>query len=152
MPVLKLYEQADPRRVLETRALRGGALTVGRDPGPFGWSLRDPERAISRSHFEIREAEGRVTVRDLSTNGLSLAGRRTPLPPGEEVDVELGEVLRGADDSGITARMDYRYPPGAVRRLDDTLLASFGQRYVDLHGNADRRTALTTRLQRLADG
>jgi hypothetical protein len=66
--------------------------------------------------------------------------------------VELGEVLRGADDSGITARMDYRYPPGAVRRLDDTLLAGFGQRYVDLHGNADRRTALTTRLQRLAGG
>jgi ppGpp synthetase/RelA/SpoT-type nucleotidyltranferase len=64
--------------------------------------------------------------------------------------VELSEVLRGADDSGITARMDYRYPPGAVRRLDDTLLAGFGQRYVDLHGNADRRTALTTRLQRLA--
>jgi hypothetical protein len=63
--------------------------------------------------------------------------------------VELGEVLRGVDDSGITARMDYRYPPGAVRRLDDTLLAGFGQRYVDLHGNADRRTALTTRLQRL---
>ncbi|WP_029431864.1 DUF429 domain-containing protein [Blastococcus sp. URHD0036] len=66
--------------------------------------------------------------------------------------VELGEVLRGVDDSGITARMDYRYPPGAVRRLDDALLASFGQRYVDLHGNADRRTALTTRLQRLAGG
>ncbi len=66
--------------------------------------------------------------------------------------MELGEVLRGADDSGIPARMDYRYPPGAVRRLDDTLLAGFGQRYVDLHGNADRRTALTTRLQRLAGG
>ncbi|MGY1754861.1 DUF429 domain-containing protein [Blastococcus sp. SYSU D01042] len=63
--------------------------------------------------------------------------------------VELGEVLRGVDDRGITARMDYRYPPGAVRRLDDTLLAGFGQRYVDLHGNADRRPALTTRLQRL---
>lgn len=31
--------------------------------------------------------------------------------------VELGEVLRGVDDSGISARMDYRYPPGAVRRL-----------------------------------
>lgn len=110
MPVLKLYEQADPRRVLETRALRGGALTVGRDPGPFGWSLRDPERAISRSHFEIREAEGRVTVRDLSTNGLSLAGRRTPLPPGEEVGVELGEVLRLGRLSILVAADDAAAP------------------------------------------
>ena len=41
--------------------------------------------------------------------------------------VELGEVLRGADDSGIAARMDYRYPPGAVRRLDDALLLDFGR-------------------------
>ena len=63
--------------------------------------------------------------------------------------VELGEVLRSADDAAIAVRMDYRYPPGAVRRLDDALLAGFGQRYVDLHGNADRRTALAARLQRL---
>ena len=28
------------------------------------------------------------------------------------------------------ARMDYRYPPGAVRRLDDALLSAFGERYV----------------------
>ena len=32
--------------------------------------------------------------------------------------------------------MGYRYPPGAVRRLDDALLAVFGERYVALHGNA----------------
>ncbi|MPQ96508.1 DUF429 domain-containing protein [Modestobacter sp. I12A-02628] len=63
--------------------------------------------------------------------------------------VELGEVLRSADDDAIAGRMDYRYPPGAVRRLDDALLAGFGQRYVDLHGNADRRAALSTRLARL---
>ena len=43
---------------------------------------------------------------------------------------ELGEVLRGADDGGIQRRMGYRYPPGAVRRLDDALLAGFGERYV----------------------
>ena len=35
--------------------------------------------------------------------------------------------------------MDYRYPPGAVRRLDDALLSGFGERYVGLHGNAHRR-------------
>ena len=49
----------------------------------------------------------------------------------------------------ITARMDYRYPPGAVRRLDDALLAAFGERYVDLHGNAHRGDLLAARLARL---
>jgi hypothetical protein len=45
--------------------------------------------------------------------------------------------------------MDYRYPPGAVRRLDDSLLAIFGQRYVELHGNAHRVALLQARLDKL---
>jgi ppGpp synthetase/RelA/SpoT-type nucleotidyltranferase len=62
---------------------------------------------------------------------------------------ELGDVLRAADDDAIRDRMDYRYPPGAVRRLDDALLATYGVRYVDLHGNAHRVAALRTRLEKL---
>ncbi len=65
---------------------------------------------------------------------------------------ELGEVLRAADEDLIRDRMDYRYPPGAVRRLDDALLATYGERYVGLHGNAHRVAALRTRLDRLTDG
>ena len=38
------------------------------------------------------------------------------------------DVLRPVDSAAINARMDYRYPPGAVRRLDDALLAAFGER------------------------
>ena len=63
---------------------------------------------------------------------------------------ELGEVLRAGDPEAILERMDYRYPPGAVRRLDDALLAAYGARYVGLSGNAHRRAALTTRLEKLA--
>jgi ppGpp synthetase/RelA/SpoT-type nucleotidyltranferase len=62
---------------------------------------------------------------------------------------ELGEVLRATDEAGIRERMDYRYPPGAVRRLDDALLATYGAAYVDLHGNAHRVAALRTRLDKL---
>jgi len=62
---------------------------------------------------------------------------------------ELGEVLRATDETLISERMDYRYPPGAVRRLDDALLATFGTTYVELHGNAHRVAALRTRLDRL---
>lgn len=62
---------------------------------------------------------------------------------------ELGDTLRRTDEATISAAMDYRYPPGAVRRLDDALLASHGGRYLDLPGNSHRRDALAARLERL---
>jgi hypothetical protein len=62
---------------------------------------------------------------------------------------ELGDVLRPIDSAVLNERMEYRYPPGAVRRLDDALLAAFGERYVALHGNAHRESLLRTRLQKL---
>ncbi len=62
---------------------------------------------------------------------------------------ELAEVLRATDEEVIRDRMGYRYPPGAVRRLDDALLSQFGDRFVGLHGNAHRRDLLTARLERL---
>jgi len=63
---------------------------------------------------------------------------------------ELGEVLRAGDEEVIRTRMDYRYPPGAVRRLDDALLAAYGATYIGLPGNVHRRTGLETRLERLS--
>ncbi|MCY7395987.1 MAG: DUF429 domain-containing protein [Nocardioides sp.] len=63
---------------------------------------------------------------------------------------ELGDTLRRADEDAISTAMDYRYPPGAVRRLDDALLATHAQRYVGLHGNEHRRSALQARLERLS--
>ncbi|MDT5129290.1 MAG: hypothetical protein QOH54_4934, partial [Mycobacterium sp.] len=43
-----------------------------------------------------------------------------------------------------------RYPAGAVRRLDDALLARFGDRYVALTGNEHRVAQLQARLEKLA--
>jgi predicted RNase H-like nuclease/ppGpp synthetase/RelA/SpoT-type nucleotidyltranferase len=62
---------------------------------------------------------------------------------------ELGEALRPTDDLALNERMDYRYPPGAVRRLDDALLAAFGERYVALHGNEHRVPLLRQRLSKI---
>ena len=62
---------------------------------------------------------------------------------------ELAGLLTSVDTTAINARMGYRYPPGAVRRLDDALLAIFGTRYLGLHGNAHREALLRTRLERL---
>ncbi len=64
---------------------------------------------------------------------------------------QLAELLAEADSEGTMRAMGYRYPPGAARRLDDDLLAAFRERYVDLPGNADRRSALRGRLQRLPE-
>jgi ppGpp synthetase/RelA/SpoT-type nucleotidyltranferase len=62
---------------------------------------------------------------------------------------QLGETLAAVDGERLSARMDYRYPPGAVRRLDDALLFVFGTTYVDLPGNAHRAAALAARLERM---
>ncbi|ANH37664.1 GTP pyrophosphokinase YjbM [Nocardioides dokdonensis FR1436] len=64
---------------------------------------------------------------------------------------ELSEALVAVDEADINQRMDYRYPPGAVRRLDDALLASYAESYVELHGNAHRVDLLRARLAKLRD-
>ncbi|WP_310961827.1 GTP pyrophosphokinase [Nocardioides terrisoli] len=64
---------------------------------------------------------------------------------------ELGEVLEDVDSDALNSRMQYRYPPGAVRRLDDALLAAYGERYVGLHLNSHRVELLRHRLDRLRD-
>jgi ppGpp synthetase/RelA/SpoT-type nucleotidyltranferase len=61
----------------------------------------------------------------------------------------ISGLLSSIDLEGINARMGYRYPAGAVRRLDDALLAVYGSRYLALHGNAHREAALRTRLEKL---
>ena len=48
--------------------------------------------------------------------------------------------------------MDYRYPPGAVRRLDDALLWAYGDAYIELRGNALRGAALRARLEKMRGG
>lgn len=63
----------------------------------------------------------------------------------------LGEALRSVDEEALRERMGYRYPPGAVRRLDDALLWVYGERYVELRGNAHRAPALRARWARMQD-
>jgi predicted RNase H-like nuclease/ppGpp synthetase/RelA/SpoT-type nucleotidyltranferase len=62
---------------------------------------------------------------------------------------ELADLLGSVDTAAIHARMGYRQPTRAVRRLDDALLAVFGERYLGLHGNAHRLPLLTARLAKL---
>ncbi|WP_248579468.1 DUF429 domain-containing protein [Nocardioides sp. InS609-2] len=64
---------------------------------------------------------------------------------------ELAEVVRGVDSADLDRRMGYKSPTGAVRRLDDALLASYADAYVALHGNAHRTDRLRARLDKLTD-
>lgn len=61
----------------------------------------------------------------------------------------LTGVLDSVDTDEINRLMDYRYPPGAVRRLDDALLAVFDDRYIGLDGNAHRVALLQNRIAKL---
>lgn len=62
---------------------------------------------------------------------------------------ELEALLTSVDTDAVIAHMGYKHPTGAVRRLDDALLAIFGDQYVTLKENAHRVTALQKRLEKL---
>ncbi|HEU4336490.1 MAG TPA: (p)ppGpp synthetase [Nocardioides sp.] len=62
---------------------------------------------------------------------------------------DLADLLTSVDADAVIRRMGYRYPAGAVRRLDDALLAIFGEQYVTLEGNSHRVPLLRARLEKL---
>lgn len=125
-------------------------------------TIRDRLRSVPAERLEPHDDDPRIDARELAA---FLAGQyadagwsRTEhyawisgllLELGITSLDELGDVLRPAEGLHINERMEYRYPPGAVRRLDDALLAVFAERYVDLHGNAHRRPLLRQRLEKL---
>ena len=108
-----------------------------------------------------RPADQRAGARDVPRR------RSTPTPAGRTPTTTAGSpgcssssasprstsspaLLTSVDPDAIIRRMGYRYPAGAVRRLDDALLAIFGRQYVDLTGNAHRVPLLTARLEKLS--
>ncbi len=62
---------------------------------------------------------------------------------------ELAEVIRRIDTGALEAKLGYRQRTGAVRRLDDVLLAAYAERYVQLRGNSHRTALLTDRLSKM---
>lgn len=61
----------------------------------------------------------------------------------------LDTALSDTDTTAVNTALGYRYPAGAVRRLDDALLAAFDTRYVELAGNQHRVARLQARLEKL---
>ena len=105
MITLKLYRQDDPFRELDARSLREGVLTIGRDPAAQ-WCIADPDCEISRQHCVLAVKDGKLSVKDTSTNGVYLGPERRRAPRDEFVvlgprdAVQFGQymVLMTADE------------------------------------------------------
>lgn len=63
---------------------------------------------------------------------------------------ELSSLLAEVDSTAVQAAMNHRFPAGMVRRLDDDLLVSLGEEYVELFEDEERRLKiLRSRLKAL---
>lgn len=125
-------------------------------------AIRDRLRQGPPAVVEVEDDDPRLSPRDLAAY---LAGQypdagwsrtdhyawiaRIVLELGITSLQDLGETIRPVDTDDLTRRMGYRYPPGAVRRLDDALLWTLGEEYVALSANQDRVGALRARLAKM---
>jgi predicted component of type VI protein secretion system len=96
MVTLRLFHQSDPFRQIEARTLDEGELTIGRDAAA-DWVVPDPDRAVSRLHCVVSRRDGRISLRDTSSNGVLLGEARTRLAPLEPTPVAAGETFRMGD-------------------------------------------------------
>jgi len=96
MITLRLFHHTDPFRPLEARTLEAGELVIGRDPGE-GWAIDDPDRALSRRHCVIALQGDRLSLRDISANGVFVGADRTRPPAGEATPIAAGDTIRLGD-------------------------------------------------------
>ena len=92
MHTLKLYHRADPDRALDTRTLAHGDLAIGRD-GNAGWVVPDPTGQVSRLHCILAAADGKLTLQDMSANGVFIGEERARAANGERVPLRDREKL-----------------------------------------------------------
>ena len=134
MYVLKLYHQLEPMRLISSRQLESGALTIGRD-STAGWAITDPYREISRIHCVVTATATGLTVRDQSSNGLTLGPQGDRVQKGAEVRLSRGDQLHlgpfiivieeganalpatGSDDFSPRPDSPFAPPPGVPSHL-----------------------------------
>ena len=93
MLTLRLFHQSDPFREIDARLVPEGDLSIGRDPGA-AWTIDDRECELSRLHCALRLEQGRLTLRDTSTNGVFLGEENERIAPGTKVTLRDGESFR----------------------------------------------------------
>jgi predicted component of type VI protein secretion system len=90
--ICRLFHRDQPFEQVEARLLGDGEMTIGRDPAA-DWTLTDAHGTLSRIHCTLSVRNGRITLRDLSTNGTYLEnGERAPRD--EAVALEPRQSIR----------------------------------------------------------
>ena len=114
----------------------GKAITVGRDPTNDIWINAGH---ISRHHAVIAYVEeGKLEVKDLSSNGTLLNGQR--LPRGENIEVPLeGTILDFGEGAKICVSVDGSIPQEDKNNSQTSL--ELGK-----HGGIDQRSPVTDRV------
>lgn len=66
---LQLFDGAHSIQPVDARVLDDGVLAIGRDPSA-GWTITDPDCALSRLHCEMLAQPGGLFLRPIGTNGV----------------------------------------------------------------------------------
>ena len=109
MFLCRLFHRDQPQEQLDACLVGADCLTVGRDPGA-GWTLDDPDGTLSRVHCTLRVENGRLMLRDRSSNGTFLQdGQRAPkaqaVPVAPGQSFAIGPLVVRVDEAP-TARLD----------------------------------------------
>jgi predicted component of type VI protein secretion system len=83
----RLFHRDQPFEQIDARLIEAGPVTLGRDASA-DWRLDDAEGTLSRLHCTLAVEDGRLTLRDHSTNGTFLQDGRRPAPD-EAVDLPV---------------------------------------------------------------
>lgn len=89
IPILELSGAGIVLRIIPDD-FANGPVIVGRDPPVDRFALNDP--SVSREHFSVEPASGKLYLRDLnSTNGTLLDGAR--VDPSGRVELQAGQTI-----------------------------------------------------------
>ena len=111
MYICRLFHRDRPFEQLEARLLAQGSLTLGRDPAA-DWPLDDGDGALSRIHCELFVQDGRLWLRDRSTNGTFVRDARAP--HDAPVELQAHESFRLGGLSVLIDRPDTGALDGAA--------------------------------------
>lgn len=92
MITFRLFHSADPFREIESRAFAESELLVGRDKAAQ-WRIEDASCEISRRHCLFEQKGGRITVQDLSANGVFLGPEKRRAPKSADVTLNVGDAV-----------------------------------------------------------
>lgn len=129
MFLLRLFHDADPLQPVGALMVREGVLRIGRDPSS-DLVVPDAECAVSRTHVEIAQAGGAVTVRPLGANGVFRDEDGARLADGVPAPLALGDTLRFGRFRLVADPLPFARQPAAAAGRTMVLAAPFGENVV----------------------